>query len=56
MKGANRNQYYTKFDRREYIQIAKELCYSKEVIKKLEQAEDDNTCSRIMQDARKGVI
>ncbi|MCC8152093.1 MAG: hypothetical protein LIO96_11750 [Lachnospiraceae bacterium] len=43
--------YYSKSND-EYIKIAKELHYSKEVIAKLENAKSDNECTRIMNTAR----
>lgn len=42
----------TKAERREYINIAKQLGYSAEVIAKLYNAKDENECSRILCTAR----
>jgi hypothetical protein len=49
-------KYRLKFDKRQYIQIAKDLRYSEKVLKRLESADDEDSCERIMHDARKGVI
>ncbi len=40
--------------RKEYIEIAQQLCYSLEVIKKLSQAKSEMECDRIMVSARRG--
>lgn len=37
-----------------YVQIAKELCYSEAVIRKIKNAKDETEISRIMKDARTG--
>jgi hypothetical protein len=50
------HDYTKKFSKRHYIKIAKDLRYSDKVIKRLEMAEDNEACERIMHDARKGVI
>lgn len=39
-------------ERKRYIKAAKELIYPEEVIKKLEEAETEEQCDRIMRDAR----
>lgn len=41
-----------KFNKREYINIARELCYPSEVIRRLKAAKTENECNRIMHDAR----
>lgn len=46
----------SKTERRNFIKAAKNLCYSEEVIKLLEQAETKNQCIRIMNSARKNLI
>ena len=42
-----------KSDKRCFIKIAKELCYSNDVIKKLEEANSENECVCILNSARK---
>ena len=42
----------TKQEKREYIQIAKDLHYPKETIEKIRNAKDENECSRILHTAR----
>lgn len=42
----------TKLERREFIQIAKDLGYPAETIEKLRKAKDENECSRILHTAR----
>lgn len=43
------------FDRRSYVQIAKDLRYPDSVISKLKEAETERECERILTNARKGV-
>lgn len=40
------------FDRKSYITIAKDLCYSEDVIKKLKKAKTEDEARRIMTSAR----
>jgi hypothetical protein len=46
------NNYKHKFDPQFYIKAAKELRYSEDIIKRLENAPNDEACSRIMHTAR----
>ena len=41
-----------KSDKKKYIKIAKDLLYSDEVIRRLQLAETENECIRILHDAR----
>ena len=43
-----------KSDKKKYIKIAKDLLYSDEIIHRLQLAETENECIRILHDARKG--
>lgn len=43
-------------EQKETIQCAKDLCYNKKVIRKLEEAKPSRELSNIMYDARKGLI
>ena len=42
-----------KSDKKKYIKIAKDLLYSDEIIHRLQLAETENECIRILHDARK---
>ena len=42
--------------RKKYINTAKELCYPKVVIEKLENATTENECIFILRSARKGTL
>jgi hypothetical protein len=44
--------YKHKFDKKQYIRIAKDLRYSDNVLKRLELADCEEACERIMHDAR----
>lgn len=46
----------TKQERREYIKIAKDLCYPEETIEKIRKAKDENECSNILHMARMNII
>ena len=49
-----RNRCFTsKTYKREFIRIAKELCYSSEVIEKLEKAQNEDEASEILSEARR---
>lgn len=54
-----KGSHYTqglKYEKQNMIKIAKELFYSPSVIEKLKKATSSEELSRIMNDARKGVI
>lgn len=51
-RGYHHNSDY-KYD---CIKTAKELCYNEDVIKMIQEAESDAEVSRIMTNARKGLI
>jgi hypothetical protein len=55
-KGRGKSGQERKFDRNIYLKAAEELRYSDETIQRLHTAKDDEACSRIMHDARKGLI
>ena len=42
--------------KKKYVKTAKELCYSKEIIEKLENATTENECIFILRSARKGTL
>ena len=46
----------TKKEKKNFIKIAKDLCYSDDVLKRLEAAKTEEECLRILHDARNGLI
>ena len=55
MKGEKMAHHKILFDRRSYVQIAKDLRYPDSVISKLKEAETERECEKILTNARKGV-
>ena len=54
---SDRKKYYTPvWYVEDSIKIAKELCYSDNVIDRLEQAKTEKECVNILHDARTGVL
>lgn len=57
IKRADRKAHHRSlFDKKEKVKIAQQLCYSKKVIKMIEEAESEIEIEKIMHDARVGLI
>lgn len=56
MEKQYRKGHHKSIYRKESLEIAQQLCYSKKVIEMIEEAETDEEITNIMHDARLGLI